>query len=110
VEYCAAALANRKKPLAYFHRIDRFLQTYPATVPCLAGLLISPQACSGREVDVRPNWKEQAPTESLTGSSGVEPAEILWAQTAERRWRASYATLAPASGGAVGSQADNYDQ
>jgi hypothetical protein len=23
--------------------------------------------CGGRRVDVRPNWKEQPPTESLTG-------------------------------------------
>jgi hypothetical protein len=29
--------------------------------------------CGGRNVDVRPNWKEQPMGESLTGSNGGEP-------------------------------------
>jgi hypothetical protein len=54
-------------------------------VPSFAGKAVCAKCgARGRHIDVRPNWKEQPPHESLTGKHGVN---TMWKNRIEPFWQ-----------------------
>jgi hypothetical protein len=64
---CALAEPEILGNLFVRHASGETLQHIALARPPWSGLRMKCTKCGGRNVDVRPNWKEQPPAESLTG-------------------------------------------